>query len=253
MYLSSEDESKLGGLVKSLVGDKVSILAYDHNWDHPEYPLDILKTQETNGQLNFVGTAWHCYGGDMKIALSTLQSSYPTMEQHITECTGSFPDAVCNINRGMEGFGWNHEWDMQNLFLGPVSLGSKSTTKWIFALDENCGPTLPLVTYTFGRPFVSVPSWATSIDDIKFNQDYWTTRHFSQFVKPGFQRISTSVDHFNNENVIIESFTDGSNETITTIVMNLDHENDMAIHFSEGQTSFTITLKKFTTMVLQWK
>ena len=48
----------------------------------------------------------------MARAHDEVHAAYPALEQHVTECTGSYPDNVCDISQGMTGFGWNHEWDM---------------------------------------------------------------------------------------------------------------------------------------------
>lgn len=170
-----------GQLVHKLLGDSVKLLAYDHNWDQPQYPLDVL---DWTPRGTFAGTAWHCYGGDMASSMEKMHSAYPDVPQHVTECTGAYPNGVCDISKGMESFGWNHEWDMSNILLGAASHWSSSGVKWIIALDENCGPTLPDVSFTNGRPLVSIPSWATSAGDIHYNQDYYSIKHMSQFLTP---------------------------------------------------------------------
>lgn len=86
-----------GKLVHGLLGDSVKLLAYDHNWDVPSYPLDVL-TQSTAG--TFSGTAWHCYGGDMATAMDQMHEQFPTYDQHVTECTGAYPGGICDITKG---------------------------------------------------------------------------------------------------------------------------------------------------------
>lgn len=54
--------------------------------------------------------------------------------------------------------------------------------KWVLALDEHCGPTLPDVTFTSGRPLVSIPSYASSESDIFYNQDFFSIKHMSKFL-----------------------------------------------------------------------
>ncbi len=115
MYFNSQQALRLGLLVRKKLNEKgykshdIKLLAYDHNWDAPEYPLDVLHSQlNTEEPLAFVGTAWHCYAGNMETALNQLYNAFPYSEQHITECTGVFPQSTCDINRGMEGFGNNH-------------------------------------------------------------------------------------------------------------------------------------------------
>jgi glucosylceramidase len=142
MYLSAEQELRLAKILAPMLQAKqlsVKLLGYDHNWDHPEYPQYLLSDKDTP----FAGTAWHCYGGDMASAHEQLHKAFPDKEQHMTECTGGYPNDKCDITQGMTGFGYNHEWDMSNLYLGAAGHWASSGVKWIIALDENCGPTLP--------------------------------------------------------------------------------------------------------------
>lgn len=255
MYFTAENEYRLGLLVKELLGDEVKLLAYDHNWDHPEYPLEILSQQSVDNKIIFDGTAWHCYGGDMATALQNVGKLYPSASQHITECTGSFPSSTCDITQGMSSFGWNHEWDMQNLFLGAAKYGSSSGTKWIMALDENCGPVLPGVEFTFGRPFVSIPLNLQSnitIDDIKWNQDYWTTAHMSKFISQNDIRVDTVINGLHSTDLLSESFYNQNTHQLTCLVMNLNHEREYVLQVTEGATTFQYAIPSWSTVVFQW-
>lgn len=255
MYFTAENEYRLGLLVSKLLGDKVKLLAYDHNWDHPEYPLEILSKQSTDELNIFDGTAWHCYGGDMSTALSLIKKSYPLTSQHVTECTASFPSSTCDITKGMSSFGWDHEWDMKNLFLGATQYGSSSGTKWIMALDENCGPVLPDVEYTFGRPFVSIPLNLESnitVDDIKWNQDYWTTSHMSRFIKPNDVRVETLVTGDSINDIITETFYNSNTHQVTCYVMNLNHEKEYLLQVQQDNHEFQYRIPFWSTAIFQW-
>jgi glucosylceramidase len=255
MYLSAAQASRLGSAVKNALENSKSagstqLLTYDHNWDHPEYPLEVLSAQETAMEDNFAGTAWHCYGGNMTVALDFVGGAFPGLEQHITECTGSYPDDECDIDKGMAGFGGNHAWDMQNVFLGPAAHGSASGTKWVLALDENCGPVLPGVAFTSGRPLVSVPSDLDRVEDARFNQDYWTAAHMSRFVLPGTVRVSSSVS---GNGVLTESFLDPRTQRVTCVAMNDNHVQPRELQVSQGTAQLNITLPAWGTVVLQWQ
>jgi len=84
-------------LVHNLLNGEAKLLAYDHNWDMPSYPLDVLSATPPG---TFAGTAWHCYGGDMATAMEDMHSQHPDLPQHVTECTGGYPDGVCDITKG---------------------------------------------------------------------------------------------------------------------------------------------------------
>ena len=180
---------------------------------------------------------------------------------------------------GMEGFGWNHEWDMSNILLGAAAHWSSNEVKWILALDEHCGPTLPKVTFTNGRPLVAIPSWASAEKDIQYNQDFYSIKHMSKFLVSGASqagnttatagavggtsssagstvRVGTAIkpsDGTDTSNLILESFYNEKTHLVTVIAMNKDHNNALPIHVDQGQeVSFGDSLPPFSTKVYQW-
>ncbi|WP_374991232.1 hypothetical protein [Streptomyces sp. LHD-70] len=42
-------------------GLDTQLFAYDHNWDRPDYPLDVLNRTKDIARVQ--GAAFHCYGG----------------------------------------------------------------------------------------------------------------------------------------------------------------------------------------------
>jgi glucosylceramidase len=66
-------------------GLKVSILAYDHNWDHPEYPLEVLSDPVAAQYV--AGSAFHCYGGNVS-AQGPVHDRFPDKGLWMTECSG---------------------------------------------------------------------------------------------------------------------------------------------------------------------
>lgn len=247
MYLSASNYARLGRWVKGKLGDVPKLLAYDHNWDHPEYPKQAIR--EAPGV--FAGTAFHCYGGSMTSANQALHEEHPDLEIMMTECTGSYPDSRCDITKGMDGFGWNHEWDMTYLFLNNNLNWGSAGIKWIMVLDEHCGPTLPGVSFQWGRPLVSVPSWASSMSDIKFNQDFWTVAHMARFVRPGAQRIETTLTS-GSGNSLIGAFKDESAGSVTFMAVNKNHGSSMDLEITYGGNVLRYSVPAWGTAVLVW-
>lgn len=250
MYFVAEQSAKLAKVVNSKMvssGLSVKLLAWDHNWDVPSYPKDSIS----QGEGAFAGTGWHCYAADstMGAVQDDLHDLYPDLEQHFTECTGGYGDS-CDISKGMDGFGWNHEWDMKRLFLGNTAHWGQSATKWISVLDENCGPTLmDDFGGWHGRPLIAIPSWASSIDDIQFNQDFWTVAHMARFVHPGSHRVTTSGDR---QGSIVEAFKDEADNTVTLLALNTDHGSDMQLSISYNGKQVEYIVPAWGTAVLQW-
>lgn len=196
----------------------------------------------------FAGTAWHCYGGDMSSAQDTNHGAFPNAEQHMTECTSNYGSS-CDISKGMSNFGWDHEWDMKNLFLGNTARWGQSGMKWISVLNENCGPTLQSMGSFHGKGLIAVPSWASSINDIKFNQDFWTIAHMARFVKRGSRRIASNGER---GDALVESFEHEQSQSITLMAYNPDHSNDMQLKLHYGGNQLTYTVPAWGTAVLVW-
>jgi glucosylceramidase len=248
MYLDAGQSVRLGKQVKLQLDDAglppLKILAYDHNWDEVSYPLESLRAANTP----FVGTAWHCYAGDMKTAQSAHLEAFPEAEQHFTECTGSYPGNRCDISKGKAGFGFHHNWDMANVYLGSVSYGAQSGIKWIMVLDEECGPYLPGVHFQWGRPLVSVPKTASSMADIEFNQDFWTTGIMARFIRPGAYRVNSELTSASTPNAIIEAFRDDARGTLTVIAVNLDRDRALPLTIGVGRDQLQYTMPRWSTV-----
>lgn len=250
MHLNATNAVKLGRQVQARITqlniNPIKILAYDHNWDNTAYPLEQLK--EAPGL--FAGVAWHCYAGSMKEAQEKLHEAHPEAEQHVTQCSGSFPESTCDIRKGMQDFGWNHNWDMTNVLLGATTYWARSVTKWIIVTNEDCGPTLPAVDFRCQRPLVSLPSNAASLDDVKFNQDFWSVSHMSRFIRPGARRVGSYVTGASE--TIVEVFRDDEAATLTMIAVNLDTQRDQPLVVSSGGATLDYNLPRWSTAVLVW-
>lgn len=239
MFLPSDVEGPVGFRLAQLIaaaGLSTKLLAYDHNWNNASYPLAILDSQYGSA---FAGTAFHCYEGNVQNQ-SLVHEAFPDALLLLTECTGSFPNNTCNISQGMTGFGENHEWDMTNILLGATSYWSQAGVKWLLALDENCGPVLPQVTYRWGRPLVSIPSTASTLADISYNQDYWTISHMSRYVVPGSLRVSAQrTGTADPTSYIAEAFqytSDSGEPCLALVVLNMDHSNALSVRALDAAT-----------------
>ncbi|MEM9666962.1 MAG: glycosyl hydrolase, partial [Bacteroidota bacterium] len=104
------------------------ILAWDHNWDEPEYPLAVLNDPEANAFV--AGTAWHCYAGTSD-AQARVRRAHPDKGIYFTECSGGAWDP--NFESAMI-------WNLRNVFIGAVRNGARTVLLWNLALDENNGP-----------------------------------------------------------------------------------------------------------------
>ncbi|MBI5914077.1 MAG: hypothetical protein HY842_01770 [Bacteroidetes bacterium] len=186
---------------------ETGIVVYDHNWDHPEYPLTILDDPEA---AKFVhGTAFHCYGGD-PANIAKVGLAHPDKLLYFTECSG-----------GEWATNWrdNLLWNTQNILLGNLRNGCSAVLFWNLALDENHGPKNGGCDNC--RGVVTVRSDGT----VERNIEYYVLAHLSRFVKNGAYRIpSQEVTSSGLGNVAFKN-PDGSR---VVLVLNSNDSPQMA-------------------------
>ena len=179
------------------------ILAYDHNWDHPEYPLEVLSDAKAASYV--AGSALHCYGGDVS-AQQQIHDRFPEKGIWLTECAGGT---------------WQQESPLfatAHLLIETTRLWAKSVVLWTMVLDTEhnphaggCGTCRGLVTVDLH----------TTPPQTTYNGDFYALGHASKYVRPGATRIdSTSFGRQSLESVAFQN-TDGS---IALLVLNNRHE-----------------------------
>eukprot|EP01052_Picozoa_sp_SAG31_P018292 SAG31_NODE_1291_length_8975_cov_26.197274_4_plen_272_part_00 len=126
------------------------------------------------------GIAWHCYGGS-EAAQTPVHNLDLSKEVHVTECSGG---------------GWSGPWDenfisnMRRLFVGAANNWAQSTMLWNMALDENAGPRCQGgACCSDCRGVLTIPSNASSMDDITRNVEFYSLAHFSALVPQGSVRV----------------------------------------------------------------
>lgn len=154
-------------------GLSTEIIVYDHNWDHPEYPITILNDPDAAQYI--AGSGFHAYGGEVG-AMSQVHNAHPDKGLYFTEISGG---------RWATNFSDNLLWNMRNIFIGTAKNWSKNALLWNLALDENdgpknngCGDCRGVVTINSGSGVVTR------------NVEYYVLAHFTKFVRPGAVRVS---------------------------------------------------------------
>jgi glucosylceramidase len=158
-------------------GLTTGLLAYDHNWDQPQYPIDVLNNAAAKQYI--VGSAFHSYAGSVS-AQTTVRNAHPDRGIYFTEASGG--DFAPN-------FGDNLLWYGQNLIVGSARNWGRTTLLWNLALDQNGDPHLGGCSDCRGVVTVNNTTGA-----VTYNEEFYALAHASRFVKPGAVRIgSTSV------------------------------------------------------------
>jgi glucosylceramidase len=158
-------------------GIKTKIIVYDHNCDHPEYPIAVLNDSSARKFID--GSAFHMYLGDIS-ALSKVHEAHPDKNVYFTEQWTS----------GKGEFGGDLRWHIKNLIIGGTRNWSKTVLEWNLAADPEFNPhtddggcTLCLGALTIG-------------DTVTRNVSYYIIAHASKFVRPGSVRIGSQNEQF---------------------------------------------------------
>lgn len=198
-----------GALTRAGLGTQ--IFAYDHNWDRPDYPLEVFDG--TQGIARVVGAAFHCYGGSPEAQAQVVAAG---KRVYFTECSGTDSDNAANT------FGDTLVWHAENLVVRNMRNGGETVISWNLALDQNGGPHQGHCG-TRCNGVVEIDG-----DAVTRNAEFYVLGHLSKFVDPGARRIgSTSEQSGGLQNVVFQN-PDG---TRVAFVVNA----------SSGSRTFSIT------------
>ena len=175
-------ESELEEFIKNDLGPafkkagiKTKIVLYDHNLDHPLYPLTILRDPAAAKYID--GTGFHLYGGTID-AMTQVHDAFPNKNLYFTEqsVTARTDDAI-NLSK-----------PVANIIIGATRNWSRNVLLWNLAADPQNGPHTDDGGCTFCRG-------AVTIDGNKTTPllAYYTLAHASKFVRPGSIRIASNT------------------------------------------------------------
>jgi glucosylceramidase len=151
------------------------IIIFDHNCDHPNYPITVLNDPDARQYID--GSAFHLYGGDIS-AMSQVHNAFPDKNIYFTEqwVGGS----------ATNNFAADLKWHIKNLIIGAPLNWSKNVLEWNLASDPYYDP------HTQGgcSKCLGAITIGTSISR---NVAYYIIAHASKFVRPGSVRIGSSI------------------------------------------------------------
>jgi len=208
----------------------VRILDWDHNWDEPQSPLQVLADDKARPYV--AGVAWHCYGGDVA-AQTLVHDAYPDKETYFTECSGgdwkpNWPETL--------------PWYMRNLIIGTTRGWAKGVLLWNIALDENHGPHAGGCTDCRGVVTINSQTGA-----VTRNFDYYALAHVSRFVRQGARRVESSTGLDGLESVAFQNSDDNS---IALVVVNSAvAERRFSVGFGGQRFAYTLPAASVATFV----
>ncbi|MFZ0747007.1 MAG: glycoside hydrolase family 30 beta sandwich domain-containing protein [Terracidiphilus sp.] len=150
------------------------VMAYDHNWDRPDYPETVLRDPKAGALA--AGTAWHHYGGDPSV-MTKNHEEFPQKDQWVTESSGgSWQTGNVLAEEAGELIAVTRNW-------------ARSYVLWALATDQNHGPFVGgcdtcrgLVTIDLANPNHPL---------VKPELDYYVLGQASKFLLPGAVRIAS--------------------------------------------------------------
>lgn len=232
MVMTAEDQTKfagnfLGPMFKE-VGIKTKIIVFDHNCDHPEYPISILDNQSAKQYVD--GSAFHMYLGEIT-ALSKVHDAHPDRHLYFTE--------QWTWSKGE--FGGDLNWHIKNLIVGATRNWSRNVLEWNLANDPQFNP------HTDDGGCTECLGALTIGDSVTRNVSYYIIAQASKFVRPGSTRVaSTEIAGIPNV-----AFIDASGKKILIALNESAEPKSFGIRFAKETASATLPAGSVGTFV--WK
>jgi len=206
---------------------KTKIIIFDHNCDHPNYPISILSDPVANAFVD--GSAFHLYGGDIS-AMSTVHDKFPNKNLYFTE--------QATFSSG--SFSGDLNWHIQNVIIGSTRNWGKTALEWNLANDANFGP------HTQGGCGICKGGLTISDNSVTRNVGYYIVGHVSKFVPPLSTRIASN---FTGRLLNVAFLTPAGNKVL--LVLNSGDATSFNIRFQGKWVTASLPAGAVATFV--WK
>jgi len=154
---------------------KTEIVLFDHNADHPNYPISILDDAKAKSYA--AATAFHLYLGT-EAALSEVHAKYPDKKIYFTEqWTGAKSD-----------FDGDFMWHLEHIVLGTIQNWSSVVLEWNLANDAKYAPHTP------GGCTECKGAFTIQDASINRNVSYYIIAQISKYIEPGAVRTESISD-----------------------------------------------------------
>ncbi len=156
-------------------GIKTGIVLYDHNLDHPLYPLSILQDPAAAKYID--GSGFHLYGGTVD-AMTDVHNAFPNKNIYFTEqsITQRDNNPLMPISK-----------PVARVMIGVSRNWSKNILLWNLAADPNNGPHTNNGGCTGCSGALTIDG-----DNVRRNIAYYTVAQVSKFVPPNSVRIDSN-------------------------------------------------------------
>ena len=208
----------------SNAGLNTKVLVYDHNWNRPDYPQDVLTSQNLS---QIAGVAWHGYAGAPG-AMTIIQNMFPTIGTYETEHSGFTTNSDQSRLDFEEITQCMRNW-------------ARAYVKWSLALNESQGPHDGGCSTCTG--IVTVNS---TTGNITYGIEFYTMGQFSKYVLPGANRVYSS----NTLGIVTSAFVNPDNSSVLVAFNDSTQSQTFAVQW--GTQSFTYTLPSLAAATFTW-
>lgn len=157
-------------------GLKTKVVLFDHNCNHPDYPMTILHDPAAAQYVT--GSGFHLYEGDIS-AMSEVHTAYPEKGLYFTE--------QMVIEEIRDGRQRPIAEPVSSVVIGAMRNWSRTVLLWNLAADEHFGPH----TSDGGCP-VCQGAITVDGDRVSRNIALFTIAHASKFVPVGSTRVDST-------------------------------------------------------------
>lgn len=216
------------GPAMAAAGLKTKVMAYDHNWDRPDYPETILKDPKAGALV--AGTAWHHYRGDPSV-MTKIHDEFPQKDQWVTEASGgTWQKGNVLAQEAAELVDVTRNW-------------ASSFVLWAVATDQNHGPHVGGCDSCRGLIAIDLNNPRSPIDP---EPDYYVLGQATKFLLPGAVRIASNEPEgsglkdvaFSNPDGTIVLYTVNTAETSRTIRIGFENKTVATILPSGSVATF---------------
>lgn len=202
------------------------IIIWDHNADHPEYPLTILADTQAKSFID--GTAFHLYAGEIT-ALAQVHQAHPDRGIYFTE----------QYTASNGSFGGDLEWHLRNVVIGSLRNWSRVVLEWNLANNPSFGPHTP------GGCTTCKGAVTVNGSEVERNVAYYIISQISRFVPPGSVRIATA-EPAGLSNV---AFLRPDGKLVLLIMNSESRERRITVRLGEGYATPVLPAQSVMTLV----
>ena len=215
-------------------GLTTKIILFDHNCDHPEYPMAVLGDAEAAKYVD--GSGFHLYMGTID-AMTKVHDAFPNKNLYFTEQMTVERQAIHRDAEGIEPIAQ----PVARVVIGATRNWSRNVLLWNLAADSKFEPH----TNSGGCP---VCQGAITIDGSKVTENiaFYTVAQVAKFVPPGSVRVGS--------NEVAEMANVAFRRPDKKIVVVVANEGAEAKSFAvtEGKRTMPVTLAGHAVATIVW-